>query len=219
MPVTGIVADMFDRRKILLISDILRGFVVLLFLVVYFVGVEKIQWLVYVTIVLQYSCGSFFEPAREALVPLVVKQKDLPIANALDSICWLAVSFFGSSVGGIVVSLFGIAVNFGFDSFSFFLSGFFCILLFKYKHLGISGIEKKRLKESNAMKQLQENTPQEETQVELNESVTEGGGMVVHSSAINLEEDIKIGVKNQKKEEKKNMLAEEIEVDPTVVQP
>lgn len=139
MPVTGIVADLFDRRKILLASDIARGFIVLLFPVAYFI--QGLEWLVYLTIFLQYCFGAFFEPSREALVPLAVKQKDLPIANALDSLCWLAVSFFGSSLGGLVVSVLGIPANFAFDSASFFISGFFCLLLFKYKHLGRRGID------------------------------------------------------------------------------
>ncbi|KAG2385783.1 hypothetical protein C9374_002932 [Naegleria lovaniensis] len=143
MPITGIVADLFDRRKILLASDIARGFIVLLFLIAYFIN--GLEWLVYLTIFLQYCFGAFFEPSREALVPLVVKQEDLPIANALDSLCWLAVSFFGSSLGGLVVSLLGIPANFAFDSASFFISGFFCLLLFQYKHLGRRGIDDRKV--------------------------------------------------------------------------
>ena len=141
MPITGMVADLFDRRKILLISDVARGFIVTTFLVVYFVGVDSLQWLVYLTVILQYSFSAFFEPSREALVPLVVPKKDLPIANALDSLCWLAVSFFGSSLGGITLAVLGAPVNFALDSFSFFLSGFFSLLLFRYPQLGRRGID------------------------------------------------------------------------------
>ena len=215
MPITGIVADMFDRRKILLISDILRGFIVLLFLVAYFIGVDQVQWLVYLTIVLQYSCGSFFEPSREALVPLVVKQEDLPIANALDSLCWLAVSFLGSSVGGIVVALLGVVVNFAFDSFSFFLSGFFCVLLFKYKHLGISGIEERRRQELKELKKKEQELNNTES-ITSNNQQEVTGDLVIHSSEANLEDDEKVNRKKEKKEEKKNMLEED--QSPSVIE-
>ncbi|KAL9649746.1 hypothetical protein ABK040_009561 [Willaertia magna] len=142
MPISGMVADLFERRIILLVADIARGLLVLLFLVVQFVGVDKLQFLVYITIALTSCFSAFFEPARESLVPLVVSKEKLAASNALDAVAWMTVSFCGASAGGFVVSLFGVTTNFIFDSFSFFLSGFFCLLLFRYKHLSRDYIKK-----------------------------------------------------------------------------
>src|SRR5512143_1367822 len=69
-PVAGVVADRFDRRKVLILSDLLRAGIVISFL---WVDRPERLWLLYVLTVLQFSVSSFFEPARAALVPALVE--------------------------------------------------------------------------------------------------------------------------------------------------
>ncbi|MBI1880410.1 MAG: MFS transporter [Chloroflexi bacterium] len=125
-PLVGVVADRFDRRKILIISDLLRAVVVLAFL---FVRTEQEVWLLYFLTVLQLSISAFFEPTRAALIPSVVSRKDLVTANALDGTTWSTMLALGAALGGLATALFGITAAFLIDSASFLISAWFISLV------------------------------------------------------------------------------------------
>ncbi|HMV30452.1 MAG TPA: MFS transporter, partial [Anaerolineales bacterium] len=106
-PVAGVVADRFDRRKVLIASDILRAVIVLCFLLV---DRPERLWLMYVLTVLQFSVSTFFEPARAALTPALVETDELLNANTLASITWSAMLTLGGAIGGVTASYFGVPV-------------------------------------------------------------------------------------------------------------
>jgi MFS family permease len=118
-PVAGVVADRFDRRKVLVVSDILRAGIVLGFLLV---DRPERLWLLYVLTVLQFSVSAFFEPARAALVPSLVEEEGLLTANTLSSITWSAMLALGGAIGGLTASLFGVRVSLMVDAASFLAS-------------------------------------------------------------------------------------------------
>src|SRR5918911_3714236 len=68
-PLSGVVADRFSRRTIMIVSDLLRAAVVLGFL---FVRRADQMWLVYTLTVLQLIFSTFFEPAKTAAIPSLV---------------------------------------------------------------------------------------------------------------------------------------------------
>ena len=115
-PVAGVIADRFDRRKVLILSDLLRAGIVLGFLLV---DRPERLWLLYVLTVLQFSVSAFFEPARAALVPALVESDELLIANTLSSITWSAMLAFGGAIGGLTASLFGVRISLLVDAASF----------------------------------------------------------------------------------------------------
>jgi MFS family permease len=121
-PLVGVVADRFDRRKILIASDLLRAVVVLNFL---FVRAEQDIWLLYILTVLQLSISAFFEPTRAALVPSMVPRQDLMTANALDGTTWSTMLALGAALGGLATALFGITAAFLIDAASFVISAWF----------------------------------------------------------------------------------------------
>jgi MFS family permease len=118
-PVAGVVADRFDRRNVLILSDILRACIVLGFLLV---DRPDRLWLLYVLTVLQFSVSAFFEPARAALVPALVEADELLTANTLSSITWSAMLALGGAIGGLTASLFGVRVSLIVDAASFLAS-------------------------------------------------------------------------------------------------
>ena len=118
-PVAGVVADRFDRRKVLVLSDVLRAGIVLCFLLID--GPEDL-WLLYVLTILQFSVSAFFEPARAALVPALVENDELLTANTLSSITWSAMLTLGGAIGGLTASLFGVRVSLIVDAASFLAS-------------------------------------------------------------------------------------------------
>src|SRR5574339_1062414 len=118
-PVAGVVADRFDRRKVLVLSDVLRAGIVLGFLLV---DRPERLWLLYLLTVLQFSVSAFFEPARAAILPALVAGDELLDANTLSSITWSAMLTLGGAIGGLTASLFGVRVSLIVDAASFLAS-------------------------------------------------------------------------------------------------
>jgi len=118
-PLSGVVADRFNRRHIMLVTDVLRGLVVLGFL---FVRTPEQVWLVYVLTVLQLALSSFFEPARTAALPSVVTGRELVSANAISSVTWSVMLTLGAAVGGPITGWFGTDAAFVLDSLTYFAS-------------------------------------------------------------------------------------------------
>ncbi len=123
-PVVGVVADRFNRRNIMIASDILRAIVVLGFL---FVRTEQDIWLLYSLTVLQLSISAFYRPAWAALLPSLVPQKDLVTANALSGTTWSVMLAVGAALGGIATALFGITAAFLIDAATYLVAGWFVL--------------------------------------------------------------------------------------------
>ncbi|HUW13040.1 MAG TPA: MFS transporter, partial [Anaerolineae bacterium] len=70
----GVLVDRFDRRKVMIASDLLRSGLILFCLLVD--GPEQV-WIFYVVGFLMSAIGVFFIPARQAVTPLLVGEEDL----------------------------------------------------------------------------------------------------------------------------------------------
>ncbi|MBI4854989.1 MAG: MFS transporter [Acidobacteria bacterium] len=118
-PFAGMVADRFDRRKVMIACDLIRFVVVL--------GLLTIRhpnqlWLLYVLSTLQFSVTAFFEPARAAIIPNVAKGEELIHANALSGVTWSTILAIGGALGGVISGLYGNQVAFVVDAASFLVS-------------------------------------------------------------------------------------------------
>ena len=120
-PFAGVAADRYNRKILLIITDILRGMVVLGFL---FVRNEQTIWLLYVLTALQLGIGGFFFPTRTAILPDIVKRDELGAANALSSVTWSVMLSLGTAIGGLVSGSFGVYPAFVIDSLTFFASAY-----------------------------------------------------------------------------------------------
>jgi MFS family permease len=103
-PFAGVLVDRFNRKRLLIASDLLRSVVVLGFLLVD--SPDKL-WLIYALLVTQFSLSTVFEPGRNALLPNVCAADDLVGANTLGSITWSVMLAMGAIIGGVVASLVG----------------------------------------------------------------------------------------------------------------
>ncbi len=121
-PLAGVVADRYDRQKILIASDLLRAVVVVNFL---FIRSANDIWLLYVLTVLQLSISAFFEPTRAAVMPSIVDRRDLVTANALDGTTWSSMLALGAALGGLAAAMLGISVAFLIDAATFVVSAWF----------------------------------------------------------------------------------------------
>jgi predicted MFS family arabinose efflux permease len=118
-PLAGVVADRFNRKTIMIVADIIRGFLVLGFLLVQ--RPEQV-WLVYALAALEVVVSTFFDPAKSAAIPSLVSREELISANALSSASWSITLALGAALGGVVTDAFGRNTAFVVDSMSFFVS-------------------------------------------------------------------------------------------------
>ncbi|MBE2184525.1 MAG: MFS transporter [Anaerolineae bacterium] len=118
-PVSGVLLDRFDRRKMLIISDIARVFIVLGFLLV---QSSDQLWLIYALTIAQFSFGAVFEPGRSALLPSLVQRDDIVPANILGSITWSVMLAIGGILGGVISGLLGTSAALLFDAATFAVS-------------------------------------------------------------------------------------------------
>ncbi|HMJ25994.1 MAG TPA: MFS transporter [Pyrinomonadaceae bacterium] len=118
-PLSGVVADRFSRRSIMITADLLRAVVVLGFL---FIRRPDQMWLVYVLTVLQLAFSAFFEPAKTAAIPSIVSDRELVPANAIAAVTWSVMLTLGAAIGGFVAGVFGTDVAFVLDSLTFVAS-------------------------------------------------------------------------------------------------
>ena len=120
-PIAGVLADRFDRKHIMVISDVLRGVTVLGFLLI---RDPADIWLFYLLTVVQFSLSALFTPARGAMLANVVRPGELVAANALDSLTWSTMLALGAFAGGVVAAFFGAETAFVADSLTFLLSAY-----------------------------------------------------------------------------------------------
>jgi MFS family permease len=118
----GVVSDRFDRRRVILASDLVRGLAVGAIALLAFAGALELWQLI--ALVALYGVGTgFFAPAFDAIVPDLLPASQLAQANSLDQFVRpLAFRLAGPALGGVLVSAFGAGSAFALDSLSFLAS-------------------------------------------------------------------------------------------------
>ena len=113
----GMVADRFDRRMVLLVTDIARG-VLMLALVAAVVLDASVVVIVAISI-LAACFSTFFGPAIAALLPTLVDERDLGPANSawatLDNLAFI----IGPGLAGLLLAAGGLELAFLLNAISF----------------------------------------------------------------------------------------------------
>jgi MFS family permease len=114
----GVFADRFDRRRILIGSQVVQMSSALI--LVALVLTNALQ--VWIILTLSFVVGlaqSFGGPAYQALVPTLVDREDLPNAVALNSIQFNLARVIGPVLAGVAFYRLGAAACFGLNALSF----------------------------------------------------------------------------------------------------
>jgi MFS family permease len=118
--VAGVYVDRWDRKRIMIVSDFLRGLLVLGFV---FVRSADMIWLLYVIGFLQASVGTLFTPARSALLPNLVERSSLLAANSISQTSRVIFNVLGTAAAGVLIGAFGVIwPAFTLDALTFFTS-------------------------------------------------------------------------------------------------
>lgn len=117
-PFFGLLADRVNRKKLMIVTNILQMFLALVFIAVD--GPEDMWWMFLCSGGMMAMHGLYVTAERAAL-PNIVSSEDLTTANALDSATWSTALCLGAFAGGLVVSEFGVNVAFVIDSVTFLI--------------------------------------------------------------------------------------------------
>jgi DHA3 family macrolide efflux protein-like MFS transporter len=129
-PVAGIYIDRWNKKKILVVSDFVRGIIVLLLAILYQSKLLEI-WHIYVAALCISLCSALFNPTTMSVIPVIVEKDKLQQANALSQMVVGAVSIIGPLLGASSIALVGYIGVLICNGISYIISGiaelFLCI--------------------------------------------------------------------------------------------
>ncbi len=106
LPLTGYVADRYDRRKVLLATQCAMGLLALGLGLLTLLGVAQL-WQVYLFAFLLGCVSAFDAPARQTFVSELVGEQHLTNAVALNSTSFNAARMIGPAVAGLLIASVG----------------------------------------------------------------------------------------------------------------
>jgi MFS family permease len=122
-PVAGVLLDRLDRKRIMIVSDLVRAVVALAFILAVPLGRT---WLLYPLGALLMFASPFFTSGRAAILPAIATCEELHTANSLTQLTQWTTVTIGSFLGGASVSVVGYKLAFAFNALSFLFSAW-CI--------------------------------------------------------------------------------------------
>ena len=122
-PLAGVLLDRFDRKRIMIASDLLRAAVAMAFILTVD---HHDTWLLYVLSALLMAASPFFTSGRSAILPAIATEEELHTANSLTQTTQWTTLTIGTFLGGASVMQFGYKWAFAGNSLSFLISAF-CI--------------------------------------------------------------------------------------------
>jgi MFS family permease len=125
----GAYADRLNRRKLLLVSEVLMCLLISIFAWNAFRDVPSVP-LIFVTVFLLQSVVGFHRPAMDALNQKMVEPEDYAAIGALGSFRWSVGAIIGPALGGLIIAKFGVKGAYLFDVVTF-MGALICIFLMK----------------------------------------------------------------------------------------
>lgn len=104
-PITGTIADMVNKKKLLLISDALRSILVCTMGFLYIVNNLE-MWHIYLGALLLGFFGQIYNTAEFSSIPLICEKEDLHFVNSLDSGIYDMAMLIGPSIGGLIINIY-----------------------------------------------------------------------------------------------------------------
>jgi MFS transporter, DHA3 family, macrolide efflux protein len=114
----GPLIDRYSKKWVMVGADIYRFLIVLMMIA----GQSSISVLL-ILIFLQGIGSVFFEPAKSAVIPTIIKKDDIPSAVSLSQSTYMTMMIIAPSIGGFLLLVESISLMFIIDAATFFISG------------------------------------------------------------------------------------------------
>ncbi len=118
-PLAGVVADRWDRRRMMVAADLARILPALGLLLAFHAGSPA---LAIACVILISATSAFFEPAATSATPNLVEPEDLAVAQAAMGTVWGTMLFVGAALGGVVSATLGREIAILVDASTFVVS-------------------------------------------------------------------------------------------------
>lgn len=124
-PFAGVIADWFDRKRVLVILDSVSGLITLSFVIMFYTfGTIPIIG-IYVLIFVLSSLAAAFQPAMTAVIPTIVSRDDYVNASSVNATVSTVCEILAPGLAGALFGILGILVVMIINAISFFVSAFF----------------------------------------------------------------------------------------------
>jgi MFS family permease len=114
----GVVADAVDRKRLMIITQIIMLVSAALLTVGTFAGMESV-WPIYILSGFASAATAFDTPARQSLMPTLVPPEDFSNAVSLGVLVFNVATIGGPAIAGFVLAESGPAVIYGINALSF----------------------------------------------------------------------------------------------------
>ena len=130
-PFGGVIADKYGRARMVGLTDMAAGLVLIVQASYFTTGNVPIAVLLIVNGAFGILWGIFW-PAFSGVIPAVLPEAGLQKGNALNQLLTNSGMIFGAASAGIFIDIFGVATTLAIDAASFFISG---LLIYTFRHL------------------------------------------------------------------------------------
>jgi MFS family permease len=145
-PVAGALVDRLNKRVMMVVSDLSRMVFMLVILL------RPSLSVIYLMASLHSIATVFFQPAKSAAIPLIVKKEELTRANALEQSAVNLMMIAGPVIGALMLRHFGLTVSLLIDAFSFLLSALL-VARVSIRHVDREGLELSAVGTMNEIKE------------------------------------------------------------------
>lgn len=122
-PFAGVLVDRISRKAIVVLSDALRGILILWMAYLAYTGQLTVFW-IYTISTLMGAGSAFFRPSLQSTIPNIVPDKHLTRANSLYQTGAQFTQIIGPALGGVLVGFLGTSFVFALNGTSFMISAF-----------------------------------------------------------------------------------------------
>lgn len=120
-PFAGVLVDRFDRKKIIILGDLIRGLGMLLIAFGAYKGFLEV-WMVMIIGIISGICSAFFNPSIMSVMPDIVPTDKLVKANSAYQLATTSTNLVGSMSGGFLFSILGAPILFLINGVSYIIS-------------------------------------------------------------------------------------------------
>ena len=117
-PLTGLIADLINRKKLIILAQVLMTFCALALFILTFTG-----WitplLIYILIFINSVAIAIDIPARHSIMPQLVPKEYFTNATSLTSFLWRATAILGPAIAGMMIAQFNIGYIYLINAISF----------------------------------------------------------------------------------------------------
>lgn len=121
-PICGVFADWFDRKKLLVVLDVISGLITISMALVLKLNGSLSMGYIYAAVISLSIVGLLYNSASGAIIPSLVEQDKLLEANSMNSTAFSLSQIVSPMLSGVLYGMFGIFVVIIINSVSFFIS-------------------------------------------------------------------------------------------------